>query len=303
MIGRSRVRRRALVACAIAAALSGCEPRDSSDEAVSRAAQPRLLSLAPHLTELTFAAGAGNLLVGAVAFSDYPPEARAIPRVGDAFRLDYEAIADLRPDIVLAWPSGNSTLAIEQLQALGYRVVELEPRGLDSIPEQLLTIGRIAGTSAVARAAAADFREALGQLRARYAGARRVRVFFQVSGQPLITVSRAHVIGQAIELCGGENVFAGLPGLTPTVDPEAVVASGPEVIVTTVYDGPARGAEALESWRDWTAVPAVRAEQLYVVEADYLSRAGPRILLGVRALCERIDAARAVTLSAAGAPR
>ncbi len=303
MSARSRLRCRALLACAIVTGLAGCEPRASGEPPGTTAAEPRLVSLAPHLTELAFAAGAGDRLVGAVEFSDYPPEARAIPRVGDAFRLDYEAIAGLRPDIVLAWPSGNSTLAIEQLIDLGFRVVELEPRGLDSIPEQLLSIGRIAGTASVASAAAEGFREALAQLRAQYAEARPVRVFFQVSAQPLITVSREHVIGQAIELCGGDNVFAGLPGLTPTVDPEAVIDAAPEVIVTTVYAGPDHGNKMLDRWRDWPALPAVGAGQLYTVEADYLSRAGPRILLGVRALCGCIDAARAYALRVSGAPR
>jgi ABC-type hemin transport system substrate-binding protein len=194
-------------------------------------AVPRIVSLAPHVTELVYAAGAGSALVGASEFSDYPAAALNLPRVGDAFRLDYERIVSLRPDFVVAWESGTPAASTARLQALGVRVVVLSVQTLEDISTALVELGRLAGTSAVADLAADKLRQGFAELRQQYSGRPAVRVFVQLDDAPLFTVTGRHLISEMVGLCGGRNVFAALPGLAPAVDLEAVIAADPELIL------------------------------------------------------------------------
>lgn len=280
-------------------AVAGCGPGNSApagaiDGPAAGGPAERIVTLSPHLTELAYAAGAGSRLIGTVEFSNHPPAARTLPRVGDAFRVDTEAILALQPDLVLGWPSGNSPRLLEQLRRLGLRVVALEPRTLADIGAHIQRIGELAGTGDIARMAAGEWRRALEDLAARYAHRRPVRVFYQVSPRPLITATKAHFIGQAVELCGGENVFADLPGLTPAVNEEAVITAAPEVIVASALTpGPMSTADAgLEAWRSWPRVPAVAQGHLFVVDLDLLGVPGPRMLAGIRLLCGFLETAR-----------
>lgn len=247
----------------------------------------RIVTLAPHLAELVHAAGAGDRLVGTVAWSNFPPAVAALPQVGDAFRVDLEALAVLHPDLVLAWQGGNPDHLVEQLAGRGYRVVALAPERLDDIGVQLETIGRLAGTEAVATAAAAAFREELAALRRAQAGKTPVRVFYQVSWRPLYTIGGRQLISEVIDVCGGRNIFADLGELAPAVSLEAVIERDPEVILSADL----QRAE-LEEWRRWTGITAVRGGHLYSVDGDLVVRASPRILAGAREVCARLDEAR-----------
>ncbi|MDR3087508.1 MAG: cobalamin-binding protein [Azoarcus sp.] len=258
-----------------------------------RLARPatRIVSLAPHLTELLFAAGAGKRVAGAVDFSDYPPEARALPRVGSFANFDLEAIAALKPELVLAWKSGSRAGQLERLTALGVPVYIEEPGTLDDIARDIEIFGLLAGSADVAREAARDFRARLAELRQRYSSRPRVRAFYQVWHQPLLTVSDRHLIGAVIVLCGGENVFGALGTLTPAVSTEAVLAARPEVIVASGMDE-ARP-EWLDQWRRWPALKATAADNLFFVPPDLLQRHTPRLLDGARLMCEQFEQARA----------
>lgn len=294
----SRDRARQAVGAALAATLlltalllTSCARDTPSPPATTDPAR-RIVALAPHLAELTFAAGAGGRLVGVVEFSNHPEAARALPRVGDAFRIDLEALAALKPDLVLGWPSGNSPAALERVRRLGYRVVELEPRRLADVGDQIEAIGRLAGTEREARQAAGAWRDGLAALQARYAGSRPGRVFYQVAPQPLITVSREHFIGEAIELCGGENIYAAVPGLTAVVSVESVVAAAPDAIVANDYTrGPGSpvSGSPLDAWRSWGSLAAVARQRLYVLDPDLMSVPGPRLLKGITQLCAALN--------------
>lgn len=254
--------------------------------AVAAPAQ-RIVTLAPHLAELVHAAGAGAQLVGTVEWTDYPPAAAALPRIGDAFRLDLEALAALAPDLVLAWKGGNPDHLLEQLEQRGYRVVALAPQRLDDIGAHLLEIGRLAGTATPAREAAARYREGLEALRAAQAGKPALRVFWQVSWRPLYTVGGRQLISEVIALCGGQNIFAELGELAPAVGMEAVIARDPEVILTADVQR-----ADLAEWSRWSSVTAVARGHLYAVNGDLVVRASPRILEGTRQVCEALDRAR-----------
>lgn len=277
-----------LLIALLATACAPASPPPASDTEPAR----RIVALAPHLAELTVAAGAGAQLVGVVEFSNHPAAVRALPRVGDAFRIDLEALAALRPDLVLGWPSGNSPAALERLRRLGYRVVELEPRRLADVGDQIEAIGRLAGTAPAALESARGWREGLAALQVRYAGSRPGRVFYQVAPQPLITVTREHFIGEAIELCGGENIYAGVPGLTAVVSVESVIEAAPDAIVANDYTrgpgSPATGTP-LDGWRSWSGLPAVAGGRLYVLDPDLMSVPGPRLLKGITQLCAALN--------------
>ena len=248
----------------------------------------RIVTLAPHLAELVYAAGAGAQLAGTVEWSDYPPAAQQVPRVGDAFRVDLESLAVLQPDLLLAWRGGNPDHLLEQLEGRGYRVVALAPARLDDIAAHLETIGALAGTPGPAAAAAARYREALAALRRAQAGKQEVRVFYQVSWRPLYTVGGRQLISEVIALCGGRNVFEDLGALAPAVGIEAVIARNPQVILGSA----AQGGE-LEQWRRWPSIEAVAHDQLHAVDGDLVVRASPRILGGIRQVCAALDTARA----------
>ncbi len=248
----------------------------------------RIVSLAPHLTELLFSAGAGERVVGAVAYSDYPPAARRIPRVGDAFRLDLERILALEPDLLVAWRSGIKDADLERFNALGIPLYVADSTGLDGIAAELLDLGRLAGTEQRARQAAIRYRERLRSLTARYGGREKVAVFYQVWDRPLMTVSGRHVIGEVIRRCGGRNPFAGLTPLTPSVAMESVLAADPQVMIAAESGG----ADVFSLWRGQNALQAVRAGRLYTLPGDWISRPSLRILQGMERICAILEEVR-----------
>jgi iron complex transport system substrate-binding protein len=236
---------------------------DASGTGIRLAAPARrIVSLSPHITELLFAAGAGDRVVGTAEYSDYPPAAKVLPRVG-GHSLDLEAVVALKPDLVLGWQSGNPAAAVARLRALGLTVHLSEPDRIEDVAGELERIGLLAGTGPAADAAAKVFRERYAALAARYSRRPTVSVFYQIWKQPLMTVNGKQVISDAIRLCGGRNVFAQLPVLAPTVTVEAVIAVNPEVIVASGM-GDARP-EWLDDWRRWTTLEAVVRNNLYFV--------------------------------------
>lgn len=250
----------------------------------------RIVSLSPGATELLFSVDAGDRVVAASAWSDYPPPAVELPRVGDSNRLDLETIVALQPDLVVAWVDGNSRQQVDRLASLGLPVFWLAPRTFDDIALALENLGTFAATEATADRLASGFRQGIAELGATYAGARRVRVFYQIWDQPLMTINREELIGKAIELCGGVNVFGHLPRLVPRISTEAVLAAAPEVIVTSGREKNDR--QWLESWQVYPGLPAVAAGNLYLEPPDLLARPTLRMLEGVRHLCQTLEQAR-----------
>lgn len=251
----------------------------------------RIVSLAPHNTENLFAAGAGAYVVGVVSYSDHPAEAGRIRRVGDGNNLDLEAIAALRPDLVVAWDSGNSKPQIDRLRQLGLKIFASEPRRLEDIPANIEVLGQLAGTSDAARQAAAAFRAELARLRDEYTERRPVSVFFQIWNRPPMTVGGTQLISRVIKLCGGGNIFADLAALAPEISLEAVLAADPHTII--VSQPGERRAPWLDEWRRFPQLQAVKKRgRLYAVRPDLIARPTPRILEGARLICEHLDQVR-----------
>jgi iron complex transport system substrate-binding protein len=259
----------------------------------------RIVSLAPYITELLFAAGAGDAVVGVTEFSDYPEAARAITRVGGGTGLDLEAILALQPDLVVAWQSGNPAAQVQRLQSLGLTVFMSEPRQLMDVPNTLLRLGQLAGTEPVAQANAGSFIRRYEQLRQRYAQRPVVSVFYQIWEQPLMTLNGEHLFSDVVRLCGGRNVFSDLPALAPQVDIEAVLAVDPEVIVVAADDD---DSPLLAAWERWPSLSAVTHGHVYAIARERLVRHSPRILDGVEALCVIFEGARQSISRLQGAP-
>lgn len=249
----------------------------------------RIVSLAPHATELLYAAGAGDYVVGAVDYSDYPPSAKTLPRVGSGGALDMEAILALHPDLVVGWQNGNPVAVLDKLQSLGVTLFRSEPRQLEDVAANLRALGHLAGTDAVAATASADYLARLQQLRARYSNQSPVTVFYQVWHQPLMTINGKHIISQLIQLCGGRNVFAEQTALVPHLDVEAVLAADPQVIVSGEH---ATYPQWREDWQRWPSLRAVRDGFLFDLNPDLTQRHTPRLVQGAEALCELLARAR-----------
>lgn len=246
----------------------------------------RLIALSPHLTELVYAAGAGHLLAATVAYSEYPPEAVELPRVGDAFRVDTERIHLIAPDLILAWQSGNPAAALSQLTELGLSVWSIEIRQPDEIATTIEYIGKATGTSASATIAADNIRFKIKELRSSFAQAERVSYFYQVASQPLYTVNGGHLISRSLDLCGGHNVFAQLPTLAPQIGLEAVLLADPDVLIAPNIEG---HPDPLEHWKSWPRIRAVSQENYILLPADEISRATPRFVDAVELACTMMD--------------
>jgi iron complex transport system substrate-binding protein len=281
----------ALLLAALATAPSAAvQVKDDRGVVVDVTAPPaRIVALSPHLSEIVFAAGAGAQLAAVVRFSDYPEQARRLPQVGDASRIDLERVLTLKPDLILAWQSGNPAGDLERLEQLGLRVFVSEPRRLPDIARLIRTIGELAGTGAVADKAAAAFENELANLRARYSTRGLVRVFYEIWHRPLLTVNRAHLISDVLALCGGKNVFGNAAVLTPSVSLEAVLAARPQVILG---GGSATHADQLISQWQQAPAAALRAIPVRYVPADLIQRQTPRILEGARVVCAHLEEVR-----------
>jgi len=228
--------------------------------------------------------------VGVSAYSDYPAAAARIPLIGDFGRVDLERVLRLKPDLVIGWKSGNRAGDMEKLEQLGLPVFATEPRRLADIPRLLREIGMLAGTQATAERAAAAFESELGMLETRYRGARPVSVFYEIWHEPLMTLNDEHIIGDAIRLCGGRNIFGALSALTPTVSMENVLAADPEAIVASgsLYNDK----RLLEAWKRFPQLRAVARRHLFQIHPDLIQRPTPRILQGVRVMCEQLETVR-----------
>lgn len=265
--------------------------RDDAGQDIRLAAPARrIVSLAPHITENLFAAGAGEAIVGAVDYSDYPPAAKQIRRVGGYSRIDVEAIAALRPDLIIAWESGNNKSQMDAVRRLGIPIFLTQPDRMADIARDLERFGQLAGTAAHADGAARNFRLRLSDLQTRFSQRPTVRIFYQVWKSPLMTIGNTQIISDTIRLCGGENIFGRLTQKAPKVALESVLEANPEVIVASGM-GDARP-EWLDDWRRWPGLTATQRGNLFHINPDIVQRHTPRILDGAETLCRQLEQAR-----------
>jgi len=217
---------------------------DRGRELVLEHAAQRVVSLAPHITEIVFAAGAGRQLVGATSYSDYPAEAAKIPRVGSYNSVSLEALLALKPDVVFTWHSGNGEEIVQRLEGLGLKVYVEEPKELEDVAHSRRAVGILTGNSAVANAAAGKYLATLRTRRNTYSERTPISVYYQIWDEPLLTLNDDHIISDVIRLCGGRNVFADAIPLVSRINVESVIRADPQVIIASGMD------EARPEWLD-----------------------------------------------------
>lgn len=254
----------------------------------------RVISLAPHLTEQVFSAGGGDRLIATVNYSNYPEAALALPQVGSYKKVNYELIARLKPDLILAF-GGNGIDMVNRLRQLGFNVYMDEPQSLEDVALLLEDLGLLLGTEQQAQAAADDFRQRYRALQQDYQQREAVRVFYQVWNQPLLTINGSHLISSVITLCGGENIFADAIPMAPKISVETVIRRNPQAIVASGH-GDARP-EWLDEWQQWPVIEAVQKQQLFFIPPDILQRHTVRILDGADMMCSYLQQVREAAVS------
>jgi iron complex transport system substrate-binding protein len=247
----------------------------------------RLIILSPDLTEHVFALGAEKAIVGVITGSDYPSAAKQIRQVGDYRALDLEAILSLHPDLVLAWGESH-TAQIAALKRFSIPVFVSRTEHLKDIPQTMQRLGCLLGKETEAKQLKERFFRRYAELKKKYQNpSSSVSVFYQLAAHPLITINQGSWITEAINLCGGNNIFA-QEGLSPlkqkafAVSTEAVIRANPEVIVADLPSG------WQKPWQAWPFLAAVKNQRLISIKPDLLERAGPRILEGVGQLCQAL---------------
>lgn len=265
--------------------------RDDSGKLI-KLAHPatRVITLAPNLTELVFDLGAGDRVVATVQFSNYPPAAKRLPRIGSSSSINLEALLGYHPDLVLAWRSGNSPQQLRAIARLGIPVYRSDPQSLQGVATTLVKLGKLLGEQARAEKLALHMQAGITQLQRQYAHRRIITGFYQIWDKPIYTVNGQHIISHIMRLCGVKNVFADAPIIAPRVSVEAVLARNPQMIIS---GGSAKvRRQNLSRWQAWPQLTAVRAHNLFYIDPDLLQRDTPRILEGARILCQQADVAR-----------
>ncbi len=247
----------------------------------------RIVSLVPSATEVLFAIGAQDRLVGVTDFCDFPAEARLKPRVGGMISPSLEAIVALRPDVVVATPAGNREDTLAQLGRLRIPVFAVNAESLREVLDLVDRLGRLAGRPAQADALAEHLRARVREVRQRVASLPRPRVLYVLWPEPLIVPGRGALVTELIELAGGRSVTADAASGYPRYSTEAAVAHAPEVIVLARHGHQPMPVNA-DVWRRFTDLPAVRGRRLHTVDRDVFHRYGPRVVDGLEQLARML---------------
>ena len=250
----------------------------------------RIVALAPHLVENVYSAGAGDFLVGVVSHSDFPEQAKQLPIVGGYQKTNHERILELEPDLVLVWQSGNSHGSVELLRELGLTIYINQADNLEDVARTIRDIGNLAGTQEKAERTASSYLSIIEKVRSKYKEAKKVTSFYQVWNSPLQTINGNHIISNAIELCGGTNIYADEFAVAPIINIESIINRNPQAIIASGMSE-ARP-EWLDEWKQWQSLQAVQKNNLFYVDPDHIQRHTIRLLDGINRICAQLDLAR-----------
>ena len=264
----------------------------------------RIITLAPHLSELVDSAGGRERLVGVSAFSNFPTTVKQLPITSDARSIDLEKMKSLRPDLIIYWRGGTSESQIQSIKKTFNKDVQfiaVEPKKLSDIATDIETIGKVLGTEPIAKKNADALRLKITELRntennqnkqnnSKNISQRKVKVFYQVWAQPLMTLNKDHIISDIIQLCGGEQLFANEKVLVPTVSREAVIKANPEIIFTAV-DSTKMNTD-WSMWSFFSQLAATKNKAFIDLDGDIISRPSPRIMQGAQKICAEISKVR-----------
>jgi iron complex transport system substrate-binding protein len=262
---------------------------DTNQPVTLRDTPTRIISLAPGATEMLFAAGAGKHVIATVEYSDEPPAAKQVPRIGDVVAIDMERLVALRPEVAVVWPGGGNPAQIEEISRMHIPLYRQQVNTLADLAGSLRRLGALAGTREAAEQAAQNIESRLATLSRTYGNGRHPTVLMQVWNHPLYTVGGTHLISDALKACGAKNAFGDLRDLSPVIDIEAVVARDPDIIVAATPPG--AGQEWLADWKRFTTLKAVRNGNLIAFEDQRLTRLGPSVIDATEGLCKALATA------------
>lgn len=249
----------------------------------------RIIALAPHITELLYAVGAGEQLVAVSDYSDYPAAANRLPKVAGYQGIDLESVLALRPDLIIAWRAAPATAELQRLQQLGIRIVYSDPQTLQGIIDEVRHLGELTGKKQQALQLANKLELKLQELTGHYSAKMAVPVFFAMDTELLTTVAAKSMVQQILALCGADNPFAAMPNDYPRVSLEQVLYSQPELIIQA---GTAAMPANFSYWQRFRMIPAVKKKQFLAVNADELYRMTPRTFDAATAVCEGVEQVR-----------
>lgn len=249
----------------------------------------RIITLAPHLTEMVFSAGAGDLLVGVVKNSDYPQQAKKLPIIGQHKNVNFEAIIKLNPTLIISWKHSSSAQEIANLKRLGIEVWQTEIKHLTDIPKQIKAIGKKTKRVNIANQEANKLNKILNQLslsQKKISPELKTKVFYQVWGSPLYTVGKNQFITQAIELCDATNIFGKHPLPAPEVNIESIIKENPDLII--LGGNKDRQNQWHKNWLQYPIINAVKNKQIIKIDNSVYQRPTARFIKAIPSLCKNI---------------
>jgi iron complex transport system substrate-binding protein len=246
----------------------------------------RVVSLAPGLTEMIFSLQAEDKLVAATRYSNYPEAAKKLPRVGSYIQLDLERIVALKPDLCLATKDGNPRRTVDAIRALGIPVFAINPRSLEQIMDSFRLLGNVLGASKRAEELVSDLNHRIALVKEKVAATlAEPTTFFQIADMPIVSAGKNSFIDKFITLAGGINLAGSMTGY-PRFSWENIMILQPEVVLISSMGGD-KSAELLKAaWLKWPEIPAVRNNQLHIVDADLFNRPTARLITGLEILAE-----------------
>jgi len=264
--------------------------RQLTDDAGRLVALParvsRVISLAPNLTEIVFAVGAGDRLVGRTSYCDYPPEAKAVAEIGDTLHPSLERIISLKPQVVLISTSSQLEVFTQQLQSQNIAVFVTDPRDLEGVFRSIEQVGEMLGQKEQATRLVQQLRDRANAVEQSLKGKTPVRVFYQVSAEPLYTAGHDAFVTDLLRRAGAASVTADVPGAWPKYSNESALAAKPEAIILptggSMGTGNSTVTEALKQ------SPAVLAGRVYKINDDHLARPGPRAIEGLEEMAKAL---------------
>jgi iron complex transport system substrate-binding protein len=247
----------------------------------------RIVSLAPSITEILFALGAGPRVVGVTQFSNYPPEAARLPQVGSYVNLNLEKILALRPDLVIGIRDGNPKATIDRLADLGVPAYIVDPKSLEGVIHTVRNIGRAVRCERAAAQVAGQMASRIRRVERRVAGGPNPRVFYQIGVEPIVSAGRGTFPNMLIETAGGQNVAAHMAAY-PQLSVEQVLVARPEIIIVTSMTREYEFERVKRFWSQWPGLPAVAGDRIFVADSDLLDRPSPRIVEGLETIARLI---------------
>ncbi|WP_154223820.1 helical backbone metal receptor [Marinicella rhabdoformis] len=240
--------------------------------------QLKLATLSPHITELVYSAGAGQLLVGVSGYSDYPIEAKNLPVIGDAFAINQELLLQLKPDLVLYWKDNIAKQMVTQVENLGIKTLAINTLHINDIPKAIKLIAKTAGTTPEAKVD--HFLPRIAELKHAASTKTQQKALIQISDRPIYTVNGNHWMSESLNVCAMNNVFSDLPLQSASVNIESIIARNPDVLIRF---SPIKENEQLAQH---SQITAIKNNNIITVNPDHFSRATLRLLNAIEVLCQ-----------------